>query len=218
MRRAKLKNSDGNFPTHPGKEFQHSGNEYRVDMRHYPLIPKVMLMVVMRMVLGTRGLGINSTCIVKGESNREAREELGDRDCRRGLSRGPQPDVLKHFRERRRTWVLLCGRLYTLVSLLQAADLNIGGASPDTSPTPFDEAFVADKLCDDDDINRAIIWKKDRASKAGQFHGAELKKMVEKIKLMLLGSKEDILTKALDSQEHAGRVRVPESCHSFIVF
>ncbi|KZV14535.1 hypothetical protein F511_42733 [Dorcoceras hygrometricum] len=40
MRRAKLKNSDGNFPTHPGKEFQHSGNEYRVDMRHYPLIPE----------------------------------------------------------------------------------------------------------------------------------------------------------------------------------
>ncbi|KZV55901.1 hypothetical protein F511_22768 [Dorcoceras hygrometricum] len=70
--------------------------------------------VIVRMsddfILGTRGLGINSTCITKGESNREAREELGDRDCRRGLSRGPQPDVLKHFRERRRTWVLLCGR------------------------------------------------------------------------------------------------------------
>ncbi|KZV41566.1 hypothetical protein F511_23402 [Dorcoceras hygrometricum] len=40
---------------------------------------------------------------------------------------------------------------------------------------------IADGLCDDDDINRATIWKKGQASKGGQFDGDELRKTVEKI-------------------------------------
>ncbi|KZV40234.1 hypothetical protein F511_38742 [Dorcoceras hygrometricum] len=40
--------------------------------------------------------------------------------------------------------------------------------------------FIADELCDDDDINSVLNWKKGRASKAGQFDDAELKKTIEK--------------------------------------
>ncbi|XP_073314019.1 uncharacterized protein [Primulina huaijiensis] len=40
---------------------------------------------------------------------------------------------------------------------------------------------IASELCDDDDINRAIIWKKGRLNKEGDFDGQELQITVEKI-------------------------------------
>ncbi|XP_073311198.1 uncharacterized protein [Primulina huaijiensis] len=40
---------------------------------------------------------------------------------------------------------------------------------------------IASELCDDDDINRAIIWKKGRLNKEGDFDGQELRITVEKI-------------------------------------
>ncbi|XP_073128723.1 uncharacterized protein [Henckelia pumila] len=70
---------------------------------------------------------------------------------------------------------------------------------------------IVNDLCDDDEINRALIWKKGRVNKEGEFEGYELKKTVEKIKiegtLEIKGAKEDILTKALNTGEHGGRVR-----------
>ncbi|XP_075497743.1 uncharacterized protein LOC142534979 [Primulina tabacum] len=76
---------------------------------------------------------------------------------------------------------------------------------------------IADELCDDDDINRAIMWKKGRVNKKGQYEGDELKSAIEKIDgyvqqkiegtLQYEEGKNDILTKALDSYEHSGRVR-----------
>ncbi|XP_075483398.1 uncharacterized protein LOC142523476 [Primulina tabacum] len=76
---------------------------------------------------------------------------------------------------------------------------------------------IADELCDDDEINRAIIWKKGRLNKEWSFEGEDLMKTVDKIdayiqekregKLKIEGPKDGILTKALESEEHAGRVR-----------
>ncbi|XP_073060010.1 uncharacterized protein [Primulina eburnea] len=40
---------------------------------------------------------------------------------------------------------------------------------------------IPSELCDDDDINRAIIWKKGRVNKEGDFDGQELQITVEKI-------------------------------------
>ncbi|XP_042432737.1 uncharacterized protein LOC122019324 [Zingiber officinale] len=77
---------------------------------------------------------------------------------------------------------------------------------------------IANELCDDDEINRAIIWKKGRVNKEGKFDGQELKQTIDKIDdyiqqkregtLEINGTKEDILTKALNSREHSGHVRV----------
>ncbi|XP_075505419.1 uncharacterized protein LOC142542585 [Primulina tabacum] len=72
------------------------------------------------------------------------------------------------------------------------------------------DKFIASELCDDDDINRAIIWKKGRVNKEGDFDGQELQITVEKIregKLEIKETKKDIFTKALNSDEHGGRVR-----------
>ncbi|XP_073298511.1 uncharacterized protein [Primulina huaijiensis] len=76
---------------------------------------------------------------------------------------------------------------------------------------------IASELCDDDDINRAITWKKGRVNKEGDFDGQESQVTVEKIddyiqqkcegKLEIKGTKKDILTKALNSDEHGGPVR-----------
>ncbi|XP_073281383.1 uncharacterized protein [Primulina huaijiensis] len=76
---------------------------------------------------------------------------------------------------------------------------------------------IASELCDDNDINKAIIWKKGRLNKEEDFDGQELQITVEKIddyiqqkreeKLQITGTKKDILTKALNSDEHGGRVR-----------
>ncbi|XP_073155493.1 uncharacterized protein [Henckelia pumila] len=76
---------------------------------------------------------------------------------------------------------------------------------------------IAGELCDDDEINRAIIWKKGRVDKKGQVEGDDLKMAIEKIndyvqqkregKLHFEGAKKDILTKVFDSDEHAGHVR-----------
>ncbi|XP_073057676.1 uncharacterized protein [Primulina eburnea] len=69
---------------------------------------------------------------------------------------------------------------------------------------------IASELCDDDDINRAIIWKKGRVNKERDFDGQEFQITVEKIregKLEIKETKKDILTKALNSDEHGGRVR-----------
>ncbi|XP_073017221.1 uncharacterized protein [Primulina eburnea] len=41
---------------------------------------------------------------------------------------------------------------------------------------------IAAELCDDDEINRAIIWKKGRLNKEGSFEGDDLTKRVDKIK------------------------------------
>nr|GMD22314.1 putative Ulp1 protease family catalytic domain, putative transposase, Ptta/En/Spm, plant [Ipomoea batatas] len=72
-------------------------------------------------------------------------------------------------------------------------------------------------LCDDEEVNRAILWKKGRTSKQGEIQGDVLKATFSKIDayiqqkkeglLKLKGPKEDILTKALESKEHGGRVR-----------
>ncbi|XP_073123545.1 uncharacterized protein [Henckelia pumila] len=76
---------------------------------------------------------------------------------------------------------------------------------------------IANELCDDVEINRAIIWKKGRVNKEGEFEGNALQLTVDKIDdyiqqkregtLNMMGTKEDILTKALESYEHSGRVR-----------
>ncbi|XP_073051647.1 uncharacterized protein [Primulina eburnea] len=76
---------------------------------------------------------------------------------------------------------------------------------------------IAAELCDDDEINRAIIWKKGRLNKEGRFEGDDLTERVDKIdayiqekqerKLKIEGPKDGILTKALETEEHAGRVR-----------
>ncbi|XP_042397150.1 uncharacterized protein LOC121987418 [Zingiber officinale] len=76
---------------------------------------------------------------------------------------------------------------------------------------------IGDELCDDEEINRAIIWKKGRMNKKGQFEGDDLKMAIEKIddyvqqkregKLHLEEANTDILSKALSSEEHSGRVR-----------
>ncbi|XP_073031271.1 uncharacterized protein [Primulina eburnea] len=76
---------------------------------------------------------------------------------------------------------------------------------------------IAAELCDDDEINRAIIWKKGRLNKERSFEGDDLTKRVDKIdayiqekregKLKFEGPKDGILTKALETEEHAGRVR-----------
>ncbi|XP_073147250.1 uncharacterized protein [Henckelia pumila] len=76
---------------------------------------------------------------------------------------------------------------------------------------------IVNDLCYDDGINRAIIWKKGRVNKEGEFEGHELKKAVDKIDeyihqkiegtLEIKGAKKDILTKALNTGEHGGRVR-----------
>ncbi|XP_075482687.1 uncharacterized protein LOC142522962 isoform X1 [Primulina tabacum] len=80
----------------------------------------------------------------------------------------------------------------------------------------FAEEIVAE-LCDDEEINRAIIWKKGRLNKEGSSEGDDLTKRVDKIdayiqekregKLKIEGPKDGILTKALETEEHAGRVR-----------
>ncbi|XP_042406169.1 uncharacterized protein LOC121996309 [Zingiber officinale] len=72
-------------------------------------------------------------------------------------------------------------------------------------------------LCDDDVINRAILWKRGRLNKAGEFVGDELKQTVNKIDDYIVQKKDgklsftkpfkDILMKALNSNEHGGRVR-----------
>ena len=36
-------------------------------------------------------------------------------------------------------------------------------------------------LCDDDEINKAILWKRGQLNKAGEFVGDELKQTVNKI-------------------------------------
>ncbi|XP_073015671.1 uncharacterized protein [Primulina eburnea] len=76
---------------------------------------------------------------------------------------------------------------------------------------------IAAELCDDDEINRAIIWKKGRLNKEGRFEGDDLTERVDKIdayiqekregKLKIEGPKNGILTKTLETEEHAGRVR-----------
>lgn len=40
---------------------------------------------------------------------------------------------------------------------------------------------IAAELCDDDEINKAIIWKKRRLNKEGSFEGEDLTKTVDKI-------------------------------------
>ncbi|XP_075477566.1 uncharacterized protein LOC142518658 [Primulina tabacum] len=77
--------------------------------------------------------------------------------------------------------------------------------------------FIAAELCDDDEINRAIIWKKGRFNNEGSFEGEDLTKTVDKIdaciqekcegKLKIEGTKDGILTKSLETEEHDGRVR-----------
>ncbi|XP_073017222.1 uncharacterized protein [Primulina eburnea] len=69
---------------------------------------------------------------------------------------------------------------------------------------------IAAELCDDDEINRAIIWKKGRLNKEGSFEGDDLTKRVDKIdayiqekregKLKIEGPKDGILTKALETE------------------
>ncbi|XP_019196472.1 PREDICTED: uncharacterized protein LOC109190440 [Ipomoea nil] len=76
---------------------------------------------------------------------------------------------------------------------------------------------ISTELCDDDEVNRAILWKKGRTSKQGEIEGDVLKTKFTKIDeyiqqkqdglLQLQGPNEDILTQALESKEHGGRVR-----------
>ncbi|XP_019170300.1 PREDICTED: uncharacterized protein LOC109165811 [Ipomoea nil] len=76
---------------------------------------------------------------------------------------------------------------------------------------------ISTELCDDDEVNRAILWKKGRTSKQGEVQGDVLKTKFTKIDeyiqqkqdglLQLQGPNEDILTQALESKEHGGRVR-----------
>ncbi|XP_073147304.1 uncharacterized protein [Henckelia pumila] len=67
---------------------------------------------------------------------------------------------------------------------------------------------IASELCDDDDVNRALIWKKGRVNKEGEVEGDDLKMKLEKIdeyvqkkkrdgKLHFEGSKKDILSNVL---------------------
>nr|GMC71531.1 putative Ulp1 protease family catalytic domain-containing protein [Ipomoea batatas] len=76
---------------------------------------------------------------------------------------------------------------------------------------------LSTELCDDEEVNRAILWKKGITSKQGEIQGDVLKATFSKIDayiqqkkeglLKLKGPKEDILTKALESKEYGGRVR-----------
>ncbi|KAK6150920.1 hypothetical protein DH2020_015852 [Rehmannia glutinosa] len=74
---------------------------------------------------------------------------------------------------------------------------------------------VADELSDNDnDINRALLLMKGRLNKEGEFVGDQLKSTATKIKkdrkLKYVDPKQDILTSALESKEHVGRVRAVE--------
>ncbi|XP_073133553.1 uncharacterized protein [Henckelia pumila] len=40
---------------------------------------------------------------------------------------------------------------------------------------------IASELCDDDEINRALIWKRGRVNKEGEFEGDDLRMAVQKI-------------------------------------
>ncbi|KAH6835404.1 hypothetical protein C2S53_003255 [Perilla frutescens var. hirtella] len=79
------------------------------------------------------------------------------------------------------------------------------------------DEFKKDELCGDDDIDRAVMWKKARVVKDKEIEDENLKKAVLRIddyirqkedgvfKPSRLG--EDLLTCALESPEHSGRVR-----------
>ncbi|KAK6125190.1 hypothetical protein DH2020_041056 [Rehmannia glutinosa] len=79
------------------------------------------------------------------------------------------------------------------------------------------EQDLESELCDDEDINRAVLWKMSRCNKNGEFEGEELQETVKKIddliaqkkegKLAFKKPTEDLLTAALNSEEHSGRVR-----------
>ncbi|KZV30403.1 hypothetical protein F511_20679 [Dorcoceras hygrometricum] len=134
----------------------------------------------------------------------------------RGLSRGPQPEVLKHFRKRRRTWAVSCGRrahdlthvsteranesihlpspsintprfvllrsfihyctlshtaYIPLILLSCTTDLSIGGASPDTSPAPFDKCSLVAGIRTHSPIPDA---RRSRGPRRGNSSSAEL--------------------------------------------
>lgn len=76
---------------------------------------------------------------------------------------------------------------------------------------------MKEELCGDDEIDRAVMWKKARLSKNGDFEDENLKKTVERIDdyiqqkenglIKSKGLAEDLLTCALETPEHSGRVR-----------
>ena len=41
--------------------------------------------------------------------------------------------------------------------------------------------MLGDELGDDAEVNRAVLWKKGRANKSGEYEGHDLKDKVEKI-------------------------------------
>ncbi|KAH6823951.1 hypothetical protein C2S53_016206 [Perilla frutescens var. hirtella] len=76
---------------------------------------------------------------------------------------------------------------------------------------------LKDELHGDDEIDRAIMWKKARVVKSGDIEDEKLKNTFEKIddyiqqkkegKFKSKGWGEDVLTRALEKPEHSGRVR-----------
>ncbi|XP_057804697.1 uncharacterized protein LOC131020066 isoform X3 [Salvia miltiorrhiza] len=76
---------------------------------------------------------------------------------------------------------------------------------------------MKEELCGDDDVDRAIMWKKARVPKNGDIENENLKKTVQRIddyirqkeegEFKTQRSGEDLLTCALESGEHSGRVR-----------
>ncbi|KAL8481017.1 hypothetical protein ACS0TY_027524 [Phlomoides rotata] len=71
-------------------------------------------------------------------------------------------------------------------------------------------------LCGDEEIDRAVLWVEGRKNKEGEHGGDELQEAISKINdyidqkkcgSQFYGVKDGILAKALDSKEHAGRVR-----------
>ncbi|KAH6785854.1 hypothetical protein C2S51_038309 [Perilla frutescens var. frutescens] len=76
---------------------------------------------------------------------------------------------------------------------------------------------MKEELCGDDEIDRAVMWKKARVSKNGDFEDENLKKTVQRIDdyiqqkegglIKSKGLTEDLLTCALETPEHSGRLR-----------
>lgn len=87
---------------------------------------------------------------------------------------------------------------------------------------------MQEELYNDDEIDRAIMWKTARLSKEGDTKDENLKMTIQKIEKYIRekedgvfkskGRYSDLLTSALEKPEHSGRVRGKIRCISIGIY